>query len=244
MNNDIFSRSLLVLGDSGFDNLQTRKVILFGVGGVGSWVAEALVRTGLKHITIVDCDNVSVSNINRQLMATSKTVGQLKVEAMRNHLLDINPEACITAVNQVFTDLNADDFHLDDYDVIIDCIDSLKDKAALILRACNTKAFFISSMGAALKMDSSKICVDEFWKVHGCPLARAIRGKFKHAKTFPSRKFLCVYSPEVLENKFKAEPDNDSPIVKVQTNGSLVHITGIFGFTIAGRVIGELSKLS
>lgn len=242
MFSEIFSRSLLVIGDEGMQKLSSKKVILFGVGGVGSWVAEALVRTGLRHITIVDCDNVAASNINRQLMATTKTVGQVKVEAMKSHLLEINPEAEITAINSIFTDENADGFQLDDYDVIIDCIDSLKDKAALILRACKTKAFFMSSMGAALKMDSLKISVAEFWKVQGCPLARAIRGKFKHAKTFPSRKFLCVYSPEVLENRFKAALDQNSPIVKAQTNGSLVHITGIFGFTIAGRVIQELLK--
>ncbi len=240
MNNEIFSRSLLVLGEEGLEKLQTKKVILFGVGGVGSWVAEALVRTGLKHLTIVDCDNVAASNINRQLMATTKTVGKIKVEAMRDHLLEINPEAEITAVNQIFTEVNAPDFHIGEYDAIIDCIDSLKDKAALILLACDTKAFFMSSMGAALKMDSMKIAVDEFWKVKGCPLARALRGKFKHNKTFPSRKFKCVYSPEVLQNRFRAELDANSPIVKAQVNGSLVHITGIFGFTIAGKVLEAL----
>ncbi len=242
MNTEIFSRSLLIFGENGMDKLRTRKVILLGVGGVGSWVAEALVRTGLSHLTIVDCDNVAASNINRQLMATTKTVGQVKVEAMRNHLLEINPEAEITAINSLFSADSADSFRLSDYDVIIDCIDSLKDKAELILRACQTKAFFMSSMGAALKMDPLKISVAEFWKVQGCPLARAIRQKFKHFKTFPSRKFLCVYSPEVLENKFKADLDPNSPIVKAQTNGSLVHITGIFGFTIAGKVIQELLK--
>ena len=121
----IFSRSRRLLGDDVMDRLATARVIVFGVGGVGSWCAEALVRTGIRHLTIVDSDRVSVSNINRQLMATTRTVGQVKVDVLRERLLEINPDAEIDARQQIFTAETADSFHLEEYDYIIDAIDSL-----------------------------------------------------------------------------------------------------------------------
>jgi len=214
------------------DQIARQRVILFGVGGVGSWCAEALVRSGIRRLTIVDSDRVSITNINRQLMATTTTVGQVKVEAMKERLLTINPSADITALQKVFSQETAEEFHLDRYDYIIDAIDSLKDKALLILMACRTKARFFSSMGAALKLDPTRIQVTEFWKVKGDPLARALRNKFKKEKLFPQRKFQCVYSDELLENKKPIDPDD-------RGNGSLVHITAIFGFTLAGLVLQD-----
>jgi len=214
------------------DQIARQRVILFGVGGVGSWCAEALVRSGIRRLTIVDSDRVSITNINRQLMATTTTVGQVKVEAMKERLLTINPSADITALQKVFSQETAEEFHLDSYDYIIDAIDSLKDKALLILMACRTKARFFSSMGAALKLDPTRIQVTEFWKVQGDPLARALRNKFKKEKLFPQRKFQCVYSDELLENKKPIDPDD-------RGNGSLVHITAIFGFTLAGLVLQD-----
>lgn len=127
-------------------------------------------------------------------MATMKNVGQVKVEALRERLLSINPKAEITAVQEIFTEETADSFHIETYDFIIDAIDSLKDKALLILMACKTKARFFSSMGAALKIDPTRIKVTEFWKVQGAPLARALRKKFKSQRLMPRRKFLCVSS--------------------------------------------------
>lgn len=127
-------------------------------------------------------------------MATMKNVGQVKVEALRERLLSINPKAEITAVQEIFTEETADSFHIETYDFIIDAIDSLKDKALLILMACKTKARFFSSMGAALKIDPTRIKVTEFWKVQGDPLARALRKKFKSQRLMPRRKFLCVSS--------------------------------------------------
>ncbi len=214
------------------DQIARQRVILFGVGGVGSWCAEALVRSGILRLTIVDSDRVSITNINRQLMATTTTVGQVKVEAMKERLLTINPSAEITALQKIFSQETAEEFHLDSYDYIIDAIDSLKDKALLILMACRTKARFFSSMGAALKLDPTRIQVTEFWKVKGDPLARALRNKFKKEKLFPQRKFQCVYSDELLENKKPIDPDD-------RGNGSLVHITAIFGFTLAGLVLQD-----
>ena len=223
------------------ERIAQKRVIIFGVGGVGSWCAESLVRSGIRQLTIVDSDHVCITNINRQLMATTKTVGQVKVEALKERLLTINPSAEITALQQVFSEESASTFCLEDYDYIIDAIDSLKDKAQLILIACKTNAKLFSSMGAALKLDPTRIRVTEFWKVQGDPLARANRKKFKHYGQFPEKKFLVVYSDELLENK-GCPPDTDetpSLFNKPQTNGSLAHITAIFGFTLAGLVIQD-----
>ena len=240
----IFRRSELLLGDEAMKRIAQKRVIVFGVGGVGSWCAESLVRSGIRQLTIVDSDRVCITNINRQLMATTKTVGQVKVEALKERLLTINPKAEITALQQIFSAETADSFQLETYDYIIDAIDSLKDKTTLILLACQTKAKLFSSMGAALKLDPTRIKVTEFWKVKGDPLARALRNKFKKEKVFPKRKFLCVYSDELLENK-GCPPDDDevpSTFNKPQTNGTLAHITAIFGFMLAGLVVQDISK--
>ena len=256
----IFNRAQLLLGSDAMERLNSIKVIIFGVGGVGSWCAESLVRSGISHLTVVDSDRVCITNINRQLMATVKTVGQVKVEALKERLLTINPMAEIDARQQIFSEETADSFCLDSYDYIIDAIDSLKDKRLLIEMACNTKAVFFSSMGAALKMDPTRIKVAEFWKVEGCPLARALRQRFKRLKRKPARKFLCVYSDELLENKghnascgtekcmcpkAKNGP-GDAALLnhegcsrKARINGSLMHITAIFGMTIAGLVVKD-----
>jgi len=237
----IFRRSELLLGSEAMDRIAQKRVIIFGVGGVGSWCAESLVRSGIRHLTIVDSDRVCITNINRQLMATTKTVGQVKVEALKERLLTINPSAEITALQQIFSEESAPNFHLEDYDYIIDAIDSLKDKAALILLACKTKAKLFSSMGAALKLDPTRIKVTEFWKVQGDPLARAIRKKFKHVGQYPEKKFQVVYSDELLENR-GCPPDDDevpSTFNKPQTNGTLAHITAIFGFMLAGLVVQD-----
>ena len=257
----IFRRTELLVGNEAMERLSSRSVIIFGVGGVGSWCAESLIRTGIQSLTIVDSDRVCITNINRQLMATSQTVGQVKVDALRERLLTINPKADITAVQEIFSEETADQFDIGSYDYIIDAIDSLRDKARLILMACQTKARFFSSMGAALKLDPTRIQVAEFWKVTGDPLARALRNRFKRDKTFPKRKFKCVFSDELLQNqgqcatcgteqcvcpKAKAGPGNPRLLnhewcsSKAQINGTLAHITAIFGFILAGLVVQDI----
>ena len=235
----IFRRAELLLGDEAMSRIAEKRVIIFGVGGVGSWCAESLVRSGIRKLTIVDSDRVCITNINRQLMATTKTVGAVKVDALKERLLTINPSAEITALQQIFTAETADSFQLDTYDYIIDAIDSLKDKALLILMATSLRpsggdrrGAFFSSMGAALKLDPTKIQVAEFWKVKGDPLARALRNRFKRDKQFPRRKFQCVYSDELLENKMPVDPND-------RGNGTIAHITAIFGFMLAGLVIQD-----
>ncbi len=238
---EILSRSERLLGPERLGKLKEARVIVFGVGGVGSWCVEALVRSGVRRITIVDGDCVAVSNINRQLMATTETVGEVKVEALKKHLLTVAPDAEVVALHKNFSEEEASEFNLDSYDYIIDAIDSLKDKVALIDMATRTKARFFSSMGAALKMDPTKIKVAEFRKAIGCPLARALRNRFKKMGYFPGKKFKVVYSDEVLPN-LGPEPGGERSSMdkrKAQINGSLMHITAIFGLTLAGLVIED-----
>lgn len=238
--NDIFMRTELLLGKETTHRITNTKVIIFGVGGVGSWCAESLIRSGIGHLTMVDFDRVCSTNINRQLMATTETVGQLKAEVLKERLQTINPSAEIIAIPQMYTPETADYFHLDEYNYVIDAIDSLDNKALLIRKACDSTATFFASMGAALKMDPKKIDIAEFWKVKGCPLAAALRRKFKKSKEFPSKKFKCVYSEELLSNQGETPMDeNGNPI---RANGTIAHTTAIFGFTLAGLVIQDIIK--
>lgn len=237
MEENIFSRTQLLLGDDAMERISQKRVIVFGVGGVGSWCAEGLVRSGIRRLTIVDYDHVCASNVNRQAMATTKTIGQVKVEAMRERLLAINPSADIIVLEKMFTEETAAEFALENYDYIIDAIDSIKHKMQLILLACKTNARLFSSMGAARKLDASHIQVAEFWKVHGDPLARVLRKKMKALQQYPERKFLCVYSDELLQNLGEDEARmQDQP----RANGTLVHITAIFGFKLAGLVVQDI----
>ena len=242
--NEIFNRSELLLGRKGMEALDRTRVIVFGVGGVGSWCTEGLIRAGLTHLTIVDSDKVCPTNINRQLMATQNTVGQPKVEAMKQRLLSINPDAEIMALNMMYTEETAEGFHLEQYDYVIDCIDSLRDKCDLILRTTSLEQpTLLCSMGAALRIDPTKVRLAEFRKVEGDALARAVRNRFKKAQTFPRRKFLCVYSEEpAMQNRIEdTDIAEELKFNKVQTNGSLCHITAIFGMMLAGEVVKRLT---
>ena len=234
------NRTERLLGADVLARLGEVRVALFGVGGVGSWCAEGLVRSGVKHLTLVDADRISASNVNRQLMATPRTVGQVKVEVLRERLLEISPDAEIVPLQKVFSAETAEEFGLDGYDYILDAIDSLKDKGELILRATRTPAVFFSSMGAALKIDPTQVRVAEFWNVRGCPLGAALRKKFKQNHTWPGHKFRCVYDEEVLPNRGVAAVSETDLFNKAQINGSLAHITAIFGMTLCGLVLEDV----
>ncbi|MDD3077793.1 MAG: tRNA threonylcarbamoyladenosine dehydratase [Paludibacter sp.] len=252
---DIFQRTELLLGSAFMEKISAKKVILFGLGGVGSWCAESLIRAGIKHITIVDSDKVSVSNINRQLIATTQTVGSVKAEVLKERLLAINPKAEVTALQKIYDPESSDSFQLDNYDFIIDAIDSLSNKVHLIQSATKTKATFFSSMGAALKLDPTKIKVAEFWKVQGCPLGAALRSRIKKAGGV-GKKFFCVYSDELLKNKGEAitiEKTNNVPgnnnlkddnwsSTKARINGTISYMPAMFGMTLAGLVIQAIEK--
>ena len=258
----IFQRTELLLGKELMEKVAAQKVIIFGIGGVGSWCAESLVRSGIRNITIVDSDLVCITNINRQLHATSLTVGEVKTEALRKRLLEINPSAEIKAIQKIYEPSSSEFFELDSYDFIIDAIDSVSNKIHLIRKATQTKAVFFSSMGASLKIDPTKIRVAEFWKVKGCPLGHIIRKKIRKGD-LPAKEFMCVYSEELLENKgagascgtdkclcpkSKNAPgdpslaDHEWCSQKAVINGTLAHITAIFGFTLAGLVMQHLYK--
>ena len=229
------------MGDEAMKHIAQKRVIVFGVGGVGSWCAESLVRSGIRQLTIVDSDRVCITNINRQLMATTKTVGQVKVEALKERLLTINPKAEITALQQIFSAETADSLQLETYDYIIDAIDSLKDKTTLILLACQTKAKLFSSMGAALKLDPTRIKVTEFWKVKGDVYSDELLKNLGQNSTCGTEQCMCP--------KAKSGPGDQRLLnhewcsSKAQINGTLAHITAIFGFMLAGLVIQDATKL-
>lgn len=218
-----FERTIQAIGETAFERLQKVRVILFGVGGVGGWCAEALVRTGLLHLTIVDFDVVNPSNINRQVVATTANIGEPKVEAMRKRLLEINPEADITALPLRYPCATLEILDFNQFDYVIDAIDSVPDKALLLQRATDSSAKVFASMGAGRKTDTSAIRVSEFRKVEGCPLARALRTRMKKEGIFPQKKFQCVWSPELSSE-----------------SGTIAPVVGVFGMTLADLVIRDL----
>ena len=228
---DFFSRSEALLGAETMERLRNARVILFGVGGVGSWCAETLVRTGLTHLTIVDGDSVQPSNLNRQLPATRETLGKHKVEALRERLLTINPDAEITAIPENYyadgkTDSGAD-LQLASYDFVIDAIDSVVAKTDLINYATRVRGMKVfSSMGAALRLDPTAVTTGELMTIKGDALAKAVRARMKKIGRHPSRKVRCVYSTE------QAHP--------CETRGSLMQVTAVFGCTLASMVINAL----
>ncbi len=256
----MFQRTELLMGKELMDNIMSKNVIIFGIGGVGSWCAESLIRSGIQKLTIVDSDRICITNINRQSHATVLTVGEVKTEALKKRLMEINPSAQINAIQKIYNRDNHDFFELNNYDYIIDAIDSLGSKTHLIRQATRTDAVFFSSMGASLKLDPTKIRVGEFWEVMGCPLAFKIR-KMIRKGDLPAKKFMCVYSAELLENKgsgsscgtekclcpkTKNAPgdaelaDHEWCSNKAVINGTIAHITAIYGFTLAGLVIQDI----
>ena len=234
-----FARQQLLLGSEAMDHIAHAKVIIFGTGGVGGWCAECLVRSGLCHLTIVDSDCISITNCNRQVMATSQTIGEVKVEVLRQRLLEINPQANITAIQQTYSAETKDDFHLQDYDYVIDAIDSLKDKIQLIMHATSIPSLTLfSSMGAALRTDPFAVKTAEFWKVRNDTLAAIMRKRMRQRGLIPQKKFMCVYSDE-LPQPNRGNTD-ETCSYKTQVNGTMCHVTAIFGFSLAGLLINDI----
>ena len=223
---DFFARSEALLGAKTMETLRTKRVILFGVGGVGSYAAESLIRTGLTHLTIVDGDVVQASNLNRQLLATRSTMGMPKVEALKARLMDINPDAEIEArcemVNGEWLRANG----LEGFDYVIDAIDSVADKTDLIVYASRVRGCKVfSSMGAALRFDPTQVSTAELFSVKGDALARAVRERIKRLQLKPSKRIRCVYSTEQAQ--------------RCETRGSLMQVTAVFGLTLASLVIAD-----
>lgn len=237
-----FSRSEAMLGAEAMEALRHKRVILFGVGGVGSWCAEALVRTGLTHLTIVDDDVVQASNTNRQLPATRETIGRPKVDVLKERLLTINPEAEIVALQMRYTKETSFYFHLSPFNFIIDAIDSVNDKTDLILSATRARVKIFSSMGAALRFDPTQVTTGELMSIKGDALAKAVRARMKKLDMRPYRKVRCVYS---TENAIRTQ-SKDRVADRTQTEnqstikGSLMQVTAVFGCTLASMVIKDL----
>jgi len=251
MQEDFFSRSEALLGEARMEALRTKRVILFGVGGVGSWCAEALIRTGLTHLTVVDGDTVQPSNVNRQLPATRVTLGRPKVEVLKERLLSINPEAEINALHRMYNPTQplptregekekAYDFRIEEYDYVIDAIDSVAAKTDLIInatRARGTKIF--SSMGAALRFDPTKVTTGELMTIQGDALAKAVRARMKKIGLHPYKKVKCVYSTEQAAAILNPQISNTPPV-----KGSLMQVTAVFGCTLASMLIKDIQRNS
>lgn len=233
---DFFARSAALLGEKTMEALRSKRVIIFGVGGVGSYAAEALIRTGLTHLTIVDGDTVQPSNLNRQLPATRATLGMPKVEALKARLLEINPDAEIEAIYSMYEGQKYDVrgmaegtmYDFAKYDYIIDAIDDVAAKTDLILYATRARVKIFSSMGAALRFDPTQVTTGELMSIKGDALAKAVRARMKKLDRYPSKKVRCVYSVEQAQ--------------RCETRGSLMQVTAVFGLTLASLVISDITN--
>ena len=220
-----FSRSTALLGDAAMARLKAAHVAVIGVGGVGSWCAEALVRTGVGRITLMDDDVIAPSNVNRQCPALAATLGRAKVEVMRERLLSINPDCEVVALNARYGGGRDGDVPLR-FDLVVDAIDSVDCKAELILNATEAGIPIVSSMGAALRLDPTKVVVKRFDKIEGDGLARALRQRFKRLGRHPKAKFFCACSEEPpLALGDRTE------------KGSLMPVTCAFGMALAARAV-------
>lgn len=219
----MFSRTIQLLGEDAFAKLQQTRVILFGVGGVGGWCSEILLRTGIGHLTIVDFDLVDITNLNRQVAATHTTIGHSKVQAMYARLKEIAPTANLQYVECKYSVETAEQFDFSQYDIVIDAIDTLDCKTLLLYQASQSDARVYSSMGAGRKINPRNIRTAEFWKVQGCPLARSLRMKMKKNGQIPANKIQCVYSEEIAGKQ-----------------GTIAPVVGVFGMTLAGMVIEDI----
>jgi len=220
---DPLARSRALLGEERMARLRTAHVLVVGVGGVGSWCAEALARTGVGRLTLIDGDTVAVSNLNRQCEATAETIGAVKVEAMMSRLLAVAPGCEIVAVNrriEGFSDIEADRYH---YDFIVDAIDDVAAKAELLIGATEAGIPIVSSLGAAKRLDPTKVEIRRFDRVEGDGLARALRRRFRKLGRYPAAKFDCAVSSE-------------SPADLAEL-GSAMPVTASFGLALAYRVM-------
>lgn len=227
-----FSRTEIIIGKEGLEKLSKSKVIVFGIGGVGSYTVEALVRCGIGAIDIVDNDKVCLSNINRQLYATCSTVGEYKVDVAEKRILDINPNIKINTYKTFYTPETAKMFDFKKYDYVIDAIDTVVGKLSLIEEAkrCNTPV--ICSMGAGNKIESSKFEVADISKTSVCPLARVIRTELKKRKITDVK---VVYSKEIPKKSGMRDE-----VTGKSVPGSLSFVPSVAGLIMAGEVVKDL----
>ncbi len=231
------TRTELLLGRSAVERLGSLHVAVFGVGGVGGYAAEALARAGIGHITLVDGDKVSPSNINRQIIALSSTVGKAKVEVMRERILDVNPDARVDVYEVFYSEDTRSLFDFSSFDYVVDAIDSVRSKVDLIKTAKEHGTPIISAMGAGKKLDPTRFEVADISKTSVCPLARAVRASLKKLGITSLK---VVYSGEL-----PVEPPSDAPdTAGERAPGSVSFVPGVMGLIMGGEVIKELAKRS
>lgn len=234
---DIFSRTELIFGKEAMERLERARVAVFGIGGVGGYAAEALARSGIGALELIDNDRVSESNINRQIIALHSTVGRYKTEAAAERLLDINPDIKLTARNVFFTPETAGDFDFAQYDYIVDAIDTVTGKIELITRAQAKGTPIISSMGAGNKLDPAAFEVADIYSTSVCPLARVMRYELKKRGV---KALKVVYSRE--KPIVPAEGGESSPKGKA-VPGSTAFVPPVAGLIIAGEVVKDIAKI-
>ena len=231
---DEFSRTAYIFGDRAIEKLNNSRVAVFGVGGVGGFACEALARAGVGAIDIFDKDTVSMSNINRQIIALHSTVGMSKVDVTKRRILDINPECRVNAYEVFYLPENADDYDLSVYDYIVDAVDTVSAKLELICRADRVGVPVISAMGAGNKTDPTLFEVADINETTVCPLARVIRRELKKRGV---KALKVVYSKEEPVRQENAEIENGKAIP-----GSLSFVPSVMGLIMAGEVVKDLIK--
>lgn len=246
-----FSRTELLFGKEAMDKLQKSRVAVFGIGGVGGYVCEALVRSGVYHFDLIDDDQVCLTNLNRQIIATRKTVGQYKVDVMRERILEINPDADVSVHKCFFLPENADEFPFEKYDYVVDAVDTVTAKIELVMKAQEKGVPIISSMGAGNKLDPSAFKVADIYKTRVDPLARVMRREMKKRGV---KKLKVVYSEEdpkrpiedmavSCRNNCICPPGAQHKCTERRDiPGSTAFVPSVAGLIIAGEVIKDLIK--
>lgn len=246
-----FSRTELLFGKEAMDKLQKSRVAVFGIGGVGGYVCEALVRSGIYHFDLIDDDQVCLTNLNRQIIATRKTVGQYKVDVMRERILEINPDADVSVHKCFFLPENADEFPFEEYDYVVDAVDTVTAKIELVMKAQEKGVPIISSMGAGNKLDPSAFKVADIYKTRVDPLARVMRREMKKRGV---KKLKVVYSEEdpkrpiedmavSCRNNCICPPGAQHKCTERRDiPGSTAFVPSVAGLIIAGEVIKDLIK--
>lgn len=247
--NNAFSRTALLVGDEGMEKLKNAKVAVFGVGGVGGYVVEALARSGIGTLELIDNDRVSLTNINRQIIAAHSTIGRYKVDVAKERILDINPAAAVNTHQTFFLPETASEFNFYDYDYVVDAIDTVAGKIALVMGAHRTNTPIISSMGAGNKLDAASFMVADIYETSVCPLAKVMRRELKKRgidklKVVYSReKPLTPQSDTDVMNEINDVNENDTSVRKRQTPGSVSFVPSVAGLILAGEVIREIAGI-
>lgn len=236
---DRFLRTQMLLGKEAMEKLENSRVAVFGIGGVGGYVCEALIRSGVGKFELIDSDKVDITNINRQIIATTKTIGMYKTDVMKERMLDINPNAEITVRNCFFLPDNANEFPFENYDYIVDAVDTVSAKIGLVIEAQKKNIPIISCMGAGNKLDGSQFKVSDIFKTKMCPLAKVMRTELKKRGV---KKLKVVYSEEKPLKPIEGvlQDNVNKGTVRRAIPGSVAFVPSVAGLIIAGEVVKDL----